>query len=45
MFHGLLKEIVFLFVLDDGKYKNRYLSSNLQEGKLQIALSGERTNC
>jgi len=28
-----------------GKYKNIYLSSNLQEENLQSALSDDRTNC
>ena len=44
--HATLRtvEIVF-FVSELGKNKNKYLSSKLQEENLQIAVSGERTNC
>jgi hypothetical protein len=32
-FYGLLKEIAF-FVLEGGKYKNKYLNRNMQEEDL-----------
>jgi hypothetical protein len=40
-----LKEIFFFIAFTNGKYKNKYLCSNLQEENLEIAVSGERTNC
>jgi hypothetical protein len=37
--------LFYLFVSELGKNKNKYLSSKLQEEDLQIAVSGDRTNC
>ena len=37
--------IIFFICFRNWKYKYKYLSSNLQEENLQIAVSGDRTDC